>query len=145
MPSGFEIKGDFGKLREIEQRFEPAKVKRLLTLANRNMADEALGLIAEGFASGTDPYGKPWNAPHQLQITGAIRRYVASDVTDKGFRLHSTDQKAQWHHDPQPREAWGGKSLPRRLQVPTAAGGLPEKWAVRLTEAAEEVLKNITK
>lgn len=136
----FKITGDFAKLNGIEQRFAQSNVDRALELANRNMADEALGLVAEGFASGTDPYGKPWSAPHNLQITGGIRRYVASNVDKNGFRIHSTNEKAIWHHAPRPRDAWGGKALPTRLQVPLP-GKLPGVWAQRLREAAEDAAK----
>lgn len=139
--AGFKVSGDFAKLKRIQQRFGQTNVNRALEVASDNMAEEALNLVAEGFASGTDPYGKAWNAPNDLQITGGIRRYTRGKSDKNGFRIHSTDRKAIWHHAPRPREAWGGKALPTRLQVPTQARGLPPIWVKRLRAAAGEALK----
>jgi hypothetical protein len=135
------VTGDFGKLTKIANRFSQGNVDKALELANKNMAEEALNLVSEGFSKGQDPYGKAWNAPNDLQITGGIRRYTYELTGKRGFRVHSTDQKAVWHHSPQPRPAWGGKKLPTRLQVPTTAKGLPKKWTVRLRKAASDAFK----
>jgi hypothetical protein len=124
------------------------KVRRieahLLREISSSMCEEALNLISEGFRSGTDPYGKPWNAPNNLQITGRIRAYAKSEEAAVGFEVHATDEKAIWHHDPQPREAWGGKALPTRLQVPVG-GNLPGEWEIRLREAAEDALEELAR
>lgn len=102
------------------------------------MAEEALNLIAEGFDRGSDPYGKPWNAPNNLQITGRLRAFGKKQVSARGFVVGATDRKAIWHHAPRPRPKWGGKSLPQRLQVPIKSRGLPKHWAKQLKEAATE-------
>lgn len=133
--------GGFRKLKEIRQRFGQANVDRALEIASDNMQEEALNLVADGFASGTDPYGTPWNAPNDLQITGGTRRFTRGKSDRTGFRIHATDKKAIWHHDPRKRAAWGGKALPTRLLVPVKARGLPPIWAKRLREAAEDAVK----
>lgn len=115
--------------------------QRLLELAAKDGAEELLNLTQEGFKAGTDPYGRAWNAPNSLQITGRLRAYTKSHDTS-GFKVHSTDEKAIWHHAPQPRPAWGGKALPTRLQVPTKAQGLPSHWHDQLVEALEDAIAN---
>lgn len=102
--------------------------------------EQTMTLIGECFKSGTDPYGKPWNAPNRLQITGGIRSYARGPYDATGFSVHSTDEKALWHHAPQPRANWGGQSLPTRMQVPTDARGLPPEWAKRITKVMEKSL-----
>ena len=101
-------------------------------------AEEVLNLISDGFRKGLDPYGNAWDAPNELQITGAIKKYTKVRSDRRGWKVASTDQKAIWHHDPQPREAWGGKSLPIRLQVPTKAQGWPANWKKKVSLAVKE-------
>ena len=103
--------------------------------------EQVLTLIGECFKSGTDPYGTPWDAPNNLQITGGIRSYARGKTDAGGFEVHATDEKAIWHHNPQPRANWGGKSLPQRLQVPTSERGLPPAWATRIIEVMEKSLE----
>ena len=137
--SGFTLKGDFSKLREIIKRCEdPAPA---LEAISKDGAEETLNLISEGFRKGEDPYGRDWDAPNNLQITGRLRSYARGKIGKGGWSVHSTDQKAGWHHAPRPRSAWGGKSLPTRLQVPTSGKGLPTKWSKRFLEMAEDHLK----
>lgn len=116
---------------------------RLMTKASEIAQETTLNLISEGFKSGTDPYGKPWDAPNDLQITGGIRSYAKGEADAGGFSVHATDEKAIWHHDPQPREAWGGAALPTRLQVPTESRGLPSQWASDISRAAGEAIAHM--
>lgn len=126
------------KLRAVQRTL--SNPDAMLAKASEVGAETTLNLISRGFKSGTDPYGSPWNAPNNLQITGALRRYAKRQATKRGWRVGSTDEKAIWHQNPQPRAAWGGKSLPVRLQVPTESRGLPELWRKRLSRAIEESL-----
>jgi len=116
---------------------------RVLRAAAKDCAEETLNLISAGFKSGQDPYGHAWGAPNDLQITGRLRSYAYSDVGPRGYNVHSTDEKAIWHHNPQPRPEWGGKSLPTRLQIPISALGLPRKWAQQLSESAEDAIASM--
>lgn len=113
----------------------------MLAKASEVGAETTLNLISKGFKSGTDPYGNPWNAPNNLQITGALRRYAKRQANKRGWRVGSTDEKAAWHHNPQPRAAWGGKALPTRLQVPIEGRGLPEQWRKRISRAIKGSLE----
>lgn len=102
--------------------------------------EQTLTLIGEGFKQGKDPYGAAWNAPNKLQITGGIRRYARGQTSAGGWTIHATDEKAIWHHNPQPRKKWNGKALPTRLQVPVQGKGLPPDWARRIVAVMEKSL-----
>lgn len=104
--------------------------------------ETTLNLISRGFKRGEDPYGKPWDAPNNLQITGGIKSYTKGKTSSSGWSVHATDEKAIWHHDPQPRANWkDNKSLPQRLQVPTDERGWPPQWEKRINKAIERALK----
>lgn len=122
------------------RKFSAAGIEDAFEFASDEAAETSLNLISEGFAAGTDPYGTPWGAPNNLQITGRMRAYTKGQIDSGGFSVHSTDEKAPWHHSPRPRDAWGGKALPTRLQVPTEGRGLPSEWATRIEEAIEDAL-----
>jgi len=123
-------------LRRIRKDFEaPEKVLRK---ASEVGAESMLNLIAQCFRTGTDPYGSPWEAPNNLQITGGIRRYTKKETTSGGWKCISTDQKAIWHHAPRPRDEWSGKALPTRLQVPTTSRGWPRKWKLNVVRGMQD-------
>jgi len=131
------VKG-LAKLGRIAGDLKPKQ--KALAKACEVAQETTLNLISRGFKRATDPYGKPWNAPNNLQITGGIRRYAKGKNSAGGWSVHSTDEKAIWHHNPQPRAAWGGKALPTRLQVPTKALGWPVEWKSRVSRAIKETL-----
>lgn len=116
-----------------------------LSKASEIGAETTLNLISQGFKAGSDPYGKSWKAPNNLQITGGIKRYAKSDVGARGWKVHSTDEKAIWHHAPRPRDAWGGKALPTRLQIPTSGRDLPTKWRKNISRAFGDALVHLLK
>ena len=135
------ITGDFGKLNKKILKLQKVADPAERTALNQSLAEETVNLIAEGFSSGMDPYGQPWDAPNNLQITGRMRSYAPVNADANGFMVAATDQKAIWHHAPRPRARWGGKALPTRLQVPIAARGLPARWNARYREAIEDFLR----
>jgi hypothetical protein len=124
-----------GKLKSLSAAL--ANPERVLEAASKVGSEQTLSLIGKTFKRGTDPYGVPWNAPNNLQITGGIRSYARGKTDSGGWEVHSTDEKAIWHHAPKPRAAWGDKSLPQRLQVPTEARGLPPAWAAQIVKVVE--------
>ena len=127
------------KLERLKQALENPGA--LLEKASEVGAETTLNLISKGFKRGTDPYGNPWDAPNNLQITGGIRRYAKRSASRRGWTVASTDQKAIWHHAPQPRENWGGKALPTRLQVPTSSRGWPMAWRRKISRAVNDALE----
>jgi len=67
------LKGDFAKLDALARKL--ASAPRVLTIASKNMAQEALAMVAEGFATETDPYGKAW-APLKDPTRGASEKTI---------------------------------------------------------------------
>lgn len=65
------LEGDFAKLARIARKLDGAE--RILTKASKNMAQEALALIAEGFDKEKDPYGNDW-APLKDPTRGASKK-----------------------------------------------------------------------
>ena len=99
---------------------------------------EAMGKVAVRLAKadhdvGNDPYGLPWNAPHNLKITGGISSYKVDVAGPDGFRVATWDMKASWHHE-------GSGHLPVRLILPTVAQGVPAGWVHGMNAAAERAL-----
>ncbi len=135
----FKVTGDWGKAHQLVSKLRDAP--KLLTKLAEAQQETALNLISDGFRAGADPYGNSWDAPNRLQITGRLRSYAKGFKGPRGWQVHSTDQKAVWHHAPQPRPQWGGKSLPVRLQVPTSARGLPPRWVTELSEATVDIIE----
>jgi len=143
------------------KRLEKADADELLTKVAESQQESVLNLISRGFRRGEDPYGKPWNAPNKLQITGGIKAYARGHFGSDGFQVHSTDEKAPWHHfgtgvhGPEKRpyriDNFFGRpgvsimhpGVPQRLQVPTADRGLPTDWADRLRRTGERALKTL--
>jgi hypothetical protein len=133
------LTGNFAAIDRLKQKLETAP--KVLDVASANMCDEALALVGEGFKRGQDPYGNDWDAPNNLQITGGIRKFARVKIPGHGFKIAATDEKAAWHHNPKPRAAWGGKSLPQRLMVPIKSKGLPAEWETRLLEAGQDAMR----
>jgi hypothetical protein len=52
------LTGDFSKLDALARKLDSAP--KVLTIASKNMAQEALALVAEGFDQEKDPYGEGW-------------------------------------------------------------------------------------
>jgi phage gpG-like protein len=93
--------GDFRKLQKWSDRLGGAD--DVLERAARNMADEALDLIVEGFKSATDPYGKKW-APlvlrtgRALSDTGRLRSsWHRKRVDRRGFTIAAGVAYARYH------------------------------------------------
>jgi len=68
------LKGDFAAIDRLAAKL--ASTPRVLTVASKNMADEALALVAEGFNKERDPYGSAW-APLKDPTRGASQKTVA--------------------------------------------------------------------
>lgn len=112
-------------------------------------AEEALDLVAEGFQKQQDPYGVAWQekkAPDGRSIlvgkTTRLRRgwHVIKKSNGK-WSIAPSVEYAGAHQDPRPRPLWGGKSLPRRMMIPSKSRGLPPEWRRRLEEAMGDVFQ----
>jgi len=136
-----KLQGDFRKLAQLAKQLGALSDPSTLRPLNESLKEETLALVSQGFKRARDPYGKPWEAPNNLQITGGIRRY-AGDSSAGGFRVFATDKKAIWHHAPRKRRAWGGKSLPTRLQVPVPSRGLPRRYRDAYVETIRDFARS---
>lgn len=135
------VTGDFGKLRGWQELFENGDA--LMEATSRNMAEETIGLVKDGFRSETDPYGSKW-APKQA----ADGRKVLSGKTSRlkggwhvvfanggGFRIAPSVNYAAPHQSPR----MGRR--PRRMMVPTRSKGLPDEWSRALEDAATDTFR----
>lgn len=133
--SGFT--GDFAKLDRWIKRLDGAP--KVLEIAARNMSDEALVLVADGFRRETDPYGDAWKKLKVrrgkiLQDTGRLRAsWHRVRVSRSGFRIAAGATYAKFHQD-------GTRRMVARMMVPRS-GRLPKRWRDAMTEAAEEAFE----
>ena len=161
------LKGDFKALQKWQAQLN--NTTELLQVVSENLAEEAIDLVKEGFATETDPYGKKWAALQLrsgkiLQKDGGLKgSWNPKRVTKKGFMLASGKAYAVYHQDgtglfgPKnrritPKKAKAlklGKSglirrsvkgSPRRLMVPVK-DALPPAWSKRFVDVAGEVLE----
>src|SRR5687768_17211456 len=104
---------------------------------SKALAEETITLIADGFREQRDPYGDKWT-PKQAQdgrqtLVGQTARlktgWHVQTASKRGFRVVPSVNYASAHQSPRPRARWGGKSLPRRMMIPTRDRGLPKAWA----------------
>lgn len=134
------ISGDFGKIKEWELLFETGGV--VLPACSAVMAEEAIGLVKDGFRSSKDPYGEKWKRKKRKDgrkvLSGKTSRLKGGWHVSKngkgGATIAPSVVYAAFHQV-------GTKRLPARLMVPSAAKGLPDKWARLMEEAAQKVLR----
>lgn len=100
---------------------------------SRQLAEQALQLIDDGFKNERDPYSKRWaptRQPHQiLQLSGDLRRsFGIARLAADGFEVRSDI-------------VYGVYQQPKRNMVPTTALGLPEKWQREFDRVAIRFVK----
>jgi phage gpG-like protein len=163
----FEFSGDFEKLKKYSRRL--AKAPDVLYRANEQMAEEALGLVREGFQDSYDPYGQAWEPlklreGNPLQDSGGLMAsWYRHSVSLEGFKIASAKAYAKVHQvgsgifGPNRRRIVPivGKALrtsgglffksvagtPPRKMVPDN-GNIPEPWLKRFVDTAGEVLRD---
>lgn len=133
------VRGDFGKLDRFIKSLETLADDRTLTALNKNLAEEALGLIADGFKSQSDPYGAGWKPKKKpdgraiLVRSGRMRAsWHVSQVTARSFTVSSSVTYAPFHQG-------GTRYMDARRMVP-GPGRLPRRWLDPLREATKEFL-----
>lgn len=90
-------------------------------------------LIQQEFASGTDPYGNAWNAPNNLNDTGAMLSSLIVMVDGKEIFM-SIDEPANFHQS-------GTYKMPQRIIFPLE-GELPDSWNAILENTANKNLSD---
>lgn len=97
------IRGDFGKLKAWQKRLESLGSNEVRERLAKNLAEEAISLVQEGFRTETDPYGKQW-APKVfgdgyavLVRSNELRRgWHRSKVSAQGFRISPSATAAKY-------------------------------------------------
>jgi phage gpG-like protein len=101
---------------------------KVLEQISRDMADETVGLVQDGFREETDPYGDRWT-PKQAQdgrktLSGKTSRlkggWHVSARSSRGFTVSPAVNYARFHQS-------GTRRMPRRAMVPFE-GRIPAKW-----------------
>jgi len=121
---------------------------------------QTIGLVREGFSSGSDPYGTPWqplvcDTRSPLYRTGDLARsFKETDRNSNSVTIGSTNRYAKTHQDSKTIRAknaeylhfkcggaWVKKkkvTIPARPMLPTK--GLPPKWETTLLHGMEAVV-----
>ncbi len=135
------IGGDFKKVDEWAKLMGSAP--DVLESMSRNMAEEALELVAQGFESESDPYGRKWKEkkyPDGRLVLGGktarLRRGWHLTRSGKaGFGIAPSVNYAPYHQLGAPRAG-----IAARMMVPSARLGLPPKWRDAFAAVVEEQL-----
>lgn len=105
----------------------------------RNVAEEAINLVREGFAGQQDPYGSAW-APRKsgggsaiLVRTGSMRNsWNITELGPGGFTMAAGVDYAGYHQS-------GTRKMVARKMVPNE-GDLPGNWEARFDDVTQEIL-----
>jgi phage gpG-like protein len=116
--------------------------ERALEAVSKNLCEEAINLIKEGFDVERDPYGQSWQPKQRYDgrktLSGPTSRlkggWHRQEMDATGFTVAPSVKYAAYHQR-------GNPSLPRRMVVPDDALGLPLAWQRRFEETAEDTLK----
>lgn len=133
------VRGDFGKVDRFIKALTSLADTRTLTALSKNMAEEALSLVADGFRAQSDPYGRGWRPKKRpdgraiLVRQGRLRRsWHISKVTARDFTVSASVTYAKFHQS-------GTRHMEARRMVPSP-GKLPPKWRAAFQEMAKEFL-----
>lgn len=128
---GFRVTGKLRKALESCDR-------RVLLTISESMADEAIGLAADGFREERDPYGKPWapkKVPDGRKVlsgpTGRLKKFGRKVVDHGGFRVGPVVDYGVYHQHARP---------PRKKRMMVPGSRMPRKWSRAFEEASVAVL-----
>lgn len=136
----FQVVGDSKRMQEWQKAL--GSTNELLQAMSRDMAEEAIGLIRDGFRSQVNPYGKPWQAKKvddgRAILTGKTSNlrsgWHVTRATRGGFTVAPSVRYAVHHQFGAP-----GRNIPQRMMVP-GRGKLPPKWSAAFKESSQELL-----
>lgn len=161
------IKGDFGKLKSIAKKVRNLGEEKHLRALARNLGEETLELVNQGFASSQSPEGARWaslvlRSGQPLRDTGRLQRsFNLKNVTSSGFTVATGVAYAGYHQSGvgpiRPKKAKllairvrgsspifsrGTSGIPARPMLPTS-GALPARWSNVLVQTAEEFFQSL--
>lgn len=127
----------FDKLRDFQRKTEQAP--RVLEVISKNLAEQTVELVRQGFEHESDPYGNDW-APLKyrdgriLQDSGRMRdTWHWEDVSARGYTVAPGVDYAVYHQD-------GTRTIPARPMVPDQ--DLPDDWKRALSDIATRILSD---
>lgn len=160
------VTGDFGELDNLIERFRDLEGGDPQEALSRNLAEEALDLVAEGFEEHKDPYGSSW-APLTSRSGDTLRdtshlanSFHVHDVSADQFTVktgvwygvvHQTGQTIvakNLNKRGQKRlvfKSMGQTVFARQVTIPQRrmlpdAGDIPASWRIAFDEVAEDFL-----
>lgn len=92
--------GDFAALEAFSDRLD--KIPKSHRIITKNLAEETIGLIRDGFEKSEDPYGKPWSHPvfrngRPMEDTGGLKAsWKRRSASSKRFSVSSTKVYARY-------------------------------------------------
>jgi len=131
-----EVKITGGReLIELAKKF--SQTPKMMAELSRNMAEETVDLVKDGFDKESDPYGKKWLATARggeiLSDTGALKgSWKVKSATKAQFKVDASVTYASFHQG-------GTKHMVARMMVPN--GNMPPAWMDSFEELAETMLK----
>jgi hypothetical protein len=143
----------------------------IMAIASSVLAEDAIGLIKDGFRAEKDPYGKRWankqKSDGRKVLSGPTSMlkggWHVEEHSKRGFLVAPSVDYAAHHQNPQRRKrsssrkrrkdgkrrkradraGFGGLTRPRRMMVPDEKRGMPKAWADEFAEAAEETMGQV--
>lgn len=121
------LTGDFQKLAKWANAIGELESPKLRFQVADEMADATLGLVAQGFARQSDPYGKPWapkkkpdGRPILRGKSGKLAQFKKGVVSPSGFRCDMGAPYGVFHQS-------GTSRMRARKMVPDRR--LPRTWS----------------
>lgn len=127
----------FAKISQWRKKFGPSAVEQVKRAVMKNIAEEALELVQEGFEKEQAPSGRAWarlksRSGRILQDTGRLRSsFHRKNVSSVSVTIGPGVSYATFHQS-------GTKRMVARPMVPE--GSLPAKWKIRINRVAQEVM-----
>lgn len=124
-----------------------AKAPKTLDAISKNLAEETVGLVKEGFRQETDPYGvvwKPKKRPDGRKVLSGKTSNLKGGwhvvkSSKRGFFVAPSVDYAAPHQSPKAGED-GRLKRPKRAMVPDGRG-LPTRWRKIYVDISKEVLE----
>lgn len=127
------LTGDFGKLARWERQLGHIGSPQVAFEIADDMADAALGLVAEGFGRESDPFGNHWapkkranGHPILRGETNRLIRWRKAFVNQHGYRIASTAPYAKFIQRGTKTTDGRTRMVARRMVPDTR---LPPKWS----------------
>lgn len=140
------VEGAFAELRRLIERTREVATGDLMDTISKNLSEEAIDLIKQGFRDQKDPYGKPW-APKKKSdgraiLTGATGflkgGWHRTKLGRRGFTVAASVIYAAWHQDGTKNKDGVSIRMVSRKLIPE--GELPDSYSQAFTETIVEIV-----